>query len=71
MTPPFLAILRWSGSYSAYRYPSANQKKPSCPFAAHTPFWGHFSELMIFSQAAAILIHPQCHSNICDCCSLR
>jgi len=31
----------------------------------------HFSELQTFSQTAAAQVHPQCHSNICDCCSLR
>ena len=31
----------------------------------------HFSELQTFSQSAAAQVHPQCHSNICDCCSLR
>ena len=33
--------------------------------------WRHFSELWSFSQAAVAQVHPQCHSNICDCCSLR
>ena len=33
--------------------------------------WRHFSELQTFSQTAAAQVHPQCHSNICDCCSLR
>ena len=37
---------------------------------SHTK-WRHFSELQIFSQSAAAQVHPQCHSNICDCCSLR